>query len=684
MANPLLSETTLPAFDEITIVHFEPALDQVLADNRRLIEAVLAQGADSWQGLFYPLEQANDCLNRVWSVISHYNNVLNSDVLRDIYKRLLSKLTQYQIEIGQNERLYQAYARLADSPEYVSAAAPQKKALANMLRDFKLSGVALNDQDKQQYAELSQTLSALSNQFSENVLDATQGWSKHIVDVDELRGVPASTLELLASFAKEHGLTEGYRLTLDAPIYLPLMMHCDNRELRREAYQAYATRASEQGPDAGKWDNTEVIQNIMLARQRLAKLLSFEHYAAYSLATKMADSVTEVNDFIELLAKKALGVAKQEFADLEAYAQQRDGLAELEIWDVAYYSEKLRQQRFDVSQEQLRPYFPVSVVLNGLFQIVGKLFEVQIERCPEVKTYHPDVSYYRLSRPDEQGVPQEFAGFYLDLYARKNKRGGAWMSDCRVRRRRTDGTIQQPVAFLTCNFTPPVDGKDSLLTHDEVTTLFHEFGHGLHHLLTRIDVSEVSGISGVPWDVVELPSQFLENWCWQEEAIGLISAHHETGAPLPSALLVKMLAAKHFQSAMQIVRQLEFALFDLVLHRDFKLTGETDVLALLAQVRQQVSVKIPPDYTRFSHAFSHIFAGGYAAGYYSYKWAEVLAADAFSRFQEEGIFNTNVGREFRQKILEVGGSVDALAMFVAFRGRKPSVDPLLIQSGITP
>jgi len=675
--NPLLSETALPLFEKIKIEHFEPAIDQVLSDNRQLINRLLETSSDTWESLVYPLESVNDRLNNVWSVISHYNAVLNSDALRDIYKRIISKLTEYQTEVGQNEALFQAYKRLSESAEYETLNGPQKKVIDNSLRDFKLSGIGLNVEDKQQYSELKQTLSSLSNSFSENVLDATQGWTKYIESSDQLAGLPDSALQLLASLAKEQGHESGYLLTLDIPSYLPVMTYCENAELREEIYQAYLTRASDQGPNAGKWDNSENIQKIMSTRQSLAKLLSFDNYAQRSLATKMAGSVDEVMAFLEQLADKALPIAKNEFSELEVYARDTFGQASLESWDVAFYSEKLRQERFDVSQEELKPYFPVPVVLKGMFDVATRLFDIEVKERPDIETCHADSHYYSIYVDG-----QEVSGFYLDLYARKNKRGGAWMADCRVRRRLADGSLQLPVANLVCNFTPPVEGNDSLLTHNEVTTLFHEFGHGLHHMLTQVEAADVSGIAGVPWDVVELPSQFLENWCWQEESIPLISRHFETGESLPKTLLDKMLAAKYFQGGMAMMRQLEFSMFDFQLHRDFSETDQTDVLALISTIRKKVSVKLPPDYTRFSHAFSHIFSGGYAAGYYSYKWAEVLAADAFSRFEEEGIFNKETGKSYKEEILEVGGSKDAMDMFVAFRGRKPSVDPLLKQAGI--
>lgn len=677
MSNPLLSVSALPAFTEIELAHFEPAINQILERNKALTKELLNKGDFSWQGLFYPMEQAEDELASAWSVISHYNGVLNSEELREIYKRLIAKLTEYSTERGQNKELYEAFLALSKSDEYNSFDTAQKKAIENTLRDFRLAGVALSDEDKTQYTQLKKELSALTTQFSENVLDATQGWTKLIEDPADLIGVPESAKDLLASFAKEHGHDSGYLITLDFPSYLPIMTYCENRKLREEVYTAFITRASDQGPNAGKWDNSEVIEQVLTKRKQLAKLLSFENYAIRSLATKMADNVDEVVGFLDELAEKSYPVATQEFADLQSFAQDQYGVAELDVWDVAFYSEKQRQHLFDISQEEVRPYFPAPVVIQGMFDIVNKLYGIEVKENPSVPSYHADAKYYEIAQAGEV-----IAGFYLDPYARKDKKGGAWMADCRVRRRLPDASLQMPVAFLTCNFTPPVDGKPSLLTHNEVTTLFHEFGHGLHHMLTKVEVSDVSGISGVPWDVVELPSQFLENWCWHEEALNMISAHFETNEPLPSALLNKMLDAKNFQAGMMMVRQLEFALFDFILHRDFE-PNDTDVLGILEQVRDRVSVKKPPAFSRFSHSFSHIFAGGYAAGYYSYKWAEVLAADAFSRFEEEGIFNVETGASFRKEILEVGGAKDAMDMFVAFRGRKPSVEPLLAQAGIS-
>jgi oligopeptidase A len=675
--NPLLTDAIRPDFNAISIADFEPAVEQVLAENRQLIAQLIADGADTWDSLAFKLEEADDRLNKVWSIVTHYNSVLNSDELRDIYKRLIGLLTEYNTEIGQNVELYNAYQRLADRNDFESLSQAQTQSIKHILRSFKLSGVALPEAAKAEYSELKKKLSSLSNLFSENVLDATQAWNLHVQDKSALPGLPESTMQLLASLAKENGYESGYLLTLDAPCYLPVMTYCDDAGIRETIYQAFMTRASDQGPHAGKWDNTQTIQEILVARQALAKLLSFENFAEKSLATKMAGSVDEVVEFLEQLADKAVTVAKREFEELKTFAHSVSGKDEFNIWDSAYYAEKLKQQRFDISQEELRPYFPVPVVLDGLFEIVKRLFSIEVKLRADVSTFHQDAQYFSIYSDG-----REIAGFYLDLYARKNKRGGAWMADCRSRRKHANGLIQMPIAFLVCNFTPPVGDQPSLLTHNEVTTLFHEFGHGLHHMLTTVDVLGVSGIAGVPWDVVELPSQFLENWCWQEEALPLMSRHYQTGEPLPKAMLDKMLAAKYFQSGMMMMRQIEFALFDFLLHRDFSEQENNDVLALMEYVRDKVAVIKPPSYTRFSHAFSHIFAGGYAAGYYSYKWAEVLAADAFSRFEEEGIFNPQTGLEYKERILQQGGSLEAIDMFVSFRGRKPSVDPLLKQAGI--
>ncbi len=541
----------------------------------------------------------------------------------------------------------------------------------------------LPEDKKKRYAELSRELAELSNKFSDNVLDATQHWYKHITDVDELSGLPETAIEGARQAARQKEL-DGYVITLDfPPSFYPVMTYGDNRSLRREVYEAFVTRASDQGPDAAKWDNTPpVMAEILKRRHALAQLLGFDNYAERSLATKMARSVDEVMEFLnQLAAKSKPPQAEKEFAELKAFVKDEYGVEDLQAWDVGYYSEKLRQKRYDISPETLRPpWFPVDKVVPGLFRVAEKLFDVQIEAHPEVEIWHADAQAYCISR---HGEP--IAWFYLDLYARQGKRGGAWMADCRVRWRDLRSRLQLPVAFLTCNFTPPVDGKPALLTHDEVTTLFHEFGHGLHHMLTQVEVMDVSGINGVAWDAVELPSQFLENWCWNPESLALIASHHETGEPLPEDLLQKLLAAKNFQSGMAMVRQLEFSLFDFRLHAEFSEQAPTNPLDMHRTVREEIAVVQAPEFNRFPNAFSHIFAGGgYAAGYYSYKWAEVLAADAFSLFEENGIFDPETGKAFLHNILEKGGSQEPMELFKAFRGgREPEVDALLKQTGIT-
>ena len=677
MNNPLLTDELLPRFDHVRIEHMEPAIDQILSENRMKIQTLATQEEPEWHTLALPMQALDDHLNNAWSVISHLNGVNNSDELRKVYKSCLDKITEYSTELSQNEHLCEAYKKLAARDDFKDLSQAQQKAVENTLRDFRLGGVDLPPEDKVRYAELKMELADLSNRFSDNVLDATQHWSKHITDAGELAGLPETALAGARQAAKQRDL-EGYLITLDFPSFYPVMTYCDNRDLRREVYEAYVTRASDMGPDAGTWDNTPVMAEILKRRHTLAKLLGFNNYAERSLVTKMARSVDEVMDFLNQLAEKSKPVAEKDIADLKDFAKKEYGVEELEAWDVGYYSEKLRHQRYDISPEDLRPYFPVDRVISGLFRVTERLFGVQIEAQPDIETWHADATAYRITRDGEP-----VAYFYFDPFARQGKRGGAWMADCRVRWRNLRGHVQLPVAFMTCNFTPPVDGKPSLLTHDEVTTLFHEFGHGLHHMLTRVDVADVSGINGVAWDAVELPSQFLENWCWHPESLALIAGHHETGDPLPQDMLDKMLAAKNFQSGMQMVRQLEFSLFDFRLHAEFTGEAPTNPLDVHRQVRDEIAVIRTPDFNRFPNSFSHIFAGGYAAGYYSYKWAEVLAADAFSLFEENGIFDQETGRAFLENILEKGGSREPMELFKAFRGREPKVDALLRQNGIT-
>jgi len=674
MRNPLLEPALLPPFSEITPELITPAIDELLKQGRDQVAALASDTQKAtWDEVVAPLDTANDALSQAWSPVSHMNSVVNSDGLRDAYNENLAKLSEYWTELGQNKGLFNAFQRVAEQSQGLDAA--QKKALEHNLRDFRLSGIDLPEQDQQRFAEIQKRLSELTTKFSENVLDATQGWEKHITDAAELAGMPEMSLAAAKQAAEAKGL-EGYLITLEFPSYFPVITHCDNRELRREVYEAYATRASDQGPTAGQWDNTDVMTEILALRKEKAALLGFDSYAHYSLATKMAETPEQVLQFLYDLADKSVAVARQEFSELSEYAQQTFGAESVEAWDVSYYSEKLKQARYAISQEMLRPYFPFPKVLSGMFDIAARLFDISIEEVTEFDRWHEDARLFAVSRDGSV-----IARFYLDPYARANKRGGAWMDVCRTRRRLDDGSLQLPTAYLVCNFNGPVGDDPALLTHNEVTTLFHEFGHGLHHMLTRMEYADVSGINGVAWDAVELPSQFMENWCWEPEALAIISGHYQTGETLPQALLDKMLAAKNFQSALFMVRQLEFSIFDFKLHHEYEI-GKTDIQALLDGVRSQVAAITPPSFNRFQHSFSHIFAGGYAAGYYSYKWAEVLSADAFSLFEEQGIFDKATGHQFKETILEQGGSKEPMALFVEFRGREPQVDALLRHSGI--
>lgn len=675
MSNPLLTDQTLPPFSEIQPEHIEPAITAVIAQNKASIDALLEENTlYTWDNLLAPIEEMEDALAKAWSPASHLNSVRNNDVLRDAYNACLPLLSEYGTWMGQHKKLHEAYQQIHSSDTFSQLSAGQRKAIENALRDFRLAGVALPESQQARYAALRQELSETGSKFGENVLDATNAWRKEVTK-EALSGLPVTALAGAKQAAEAEGLDD-YLITLDFPSYSPVMMYCDNRALREEVYVANCTRASDQGPHAGKWDNAELITKTLAARQELAATLGFANYAELSLATKMAETPAQVIGFLEDLAAQSHAQAQQEWQELVSFARTQNGPETLEAWDVSYYSEKLREQRYAVSQEDIRPYLPVDRALLGLFEVVNRLYGVTIIEEFGFDTYHEDVRLFSVSADGEV-----IAQFYFDLYARSHKRGGAWMDDCRIRRSGRNG-LQLPVAYLVCNFTPPVGDEPSLLTHNELTTLFHEFGHGLHHMLTRQTVAAISGINGVAWDAVELPSQFLENWCWEPEALAFISGHYQSGEPLPKPLLDKLLAARNFQSAMAMVRQLEFALFDFRLHQESNQTGFVGVQALLDEVRAQVSVIPTPAFNRFQNAFSHIFAGGYAAGYYSYKWAEVLSADAFSRFEEEGIFNTDTGAAFCKEVLEVGGSRDPMETFVAFRGREPSTDALLRHSGI--
>ena len=680
MSNPLLEIHELPPFSAIQPEHVEPAISQLIDANRKHLQALLSDlQQPSWDNLVAPLEAQGDLLDQAWSPVSHLNAVCNNDALRTAYNNSLALLTEYGTEVSQNTELYNAYQQLADSEDYGRLTQAQKQAVDNALRDFRLGGVALDGEQKKRFGAIQKRLSELSTQFSNNVLDATQAWFKHFTDAEALAGLPESALAQAAQAAAQKQLS-GYVVTLDFPSYLAVMMYADNRQLREEMYTAYVTRASADGKkadgsSAAQWDNSALITETLALRHELAQLLGFANYAERSLASKMAESTQQVLDFLNELAQKSRPLAERDIQELRDFAATQ-GCTDLQPWDMTYYSEKLRVEKYAISQEELRPYFPAERVITGMFDVVKRLYDIDIVQVAVFDSWHPDVRFYHIFKNGEK-----IASFYLDLFAREHKRGGAWMADCRVRRKTDTGT-QLPVAFLTCNFTPPVGDTPSLLTHDEVTTLFHEFGHGLHHMLTQIDVAAVSGINGVAWDAVELPSQFLENWCWEPEAIPLISAHYQTAEPLPQALLDKMLAAKNFQSGMQMVRQLEFSLFDFRLHAEYDPANPQDPQAVLDQVRRDVAVVQAPAFNRFQNSFSHIFAGGYAAGYYSYKWAEVLSADAFSRFEEEGIFNAQTGESFLHEILQQGGSKAPMELFINFRGREPSIEALLRHSGL--
>lgn len=674
MKNPLLEKNTLPPFSAIRPEHVVPAVSSLIERNKRRIEELLAApGPHSWDSLLQPIEDMEDELAQCWSPVGHLNGVLNSEALREAYNACLPLLSEYTTWMGQHTALYEAYRDLAQRSDFDDLPQDRRQAVNNALRDFRLAGVALPTAQKQRYAELQQRLSELGSRFSDNLLDATNAWTKQVT-AEQLAGLPATALASARQAAEQKGL-EGCLLTLEYPSVYPVLTYCDDRTLRQEVYTANVTRASELGPDAGRFDNTDLITEILGLRQELASLLGFANYAELSLATKMAESPAHVIEFLTQLAARSRPQAQQEWRELCEFAAAEHGLDDLKPWDVAYYSEQLRQRTYQVSQEEIRPYLPVDRVLSGLFEVVQRLYGLQVEELNDFDSYHPDARLFEIRQDGET-----LARFYLDLYARGHKQGGAWMDSCRVRRL-SGGELQIPVAYLVCNFTAPVGDQPSLLTENEMTTLFHEFGHGLHHMLTQQQVAAISGINGVAWDAVELPSQFLENWCHQPEALSFISGHVTTGEPLPAALLEKMLAAKNFQSGMQMVRQLEFALFDFRLHQ---LWGEPEVTVqgLLDEVRGEVAVIPAIPENRFQNSFGHIFGGGYAAGYYSYKWAEVLSADAFARFEEEGIFNPHTGLEFRRHILEAGGSRDAMSLFVSFRGREPDIEPLLRHSGI--
>ena len=677
MSNPLLQPYDLPPFSAIRAEHVKPAIEQILADSRNQVQALLATPPAqwTWSNLIEPLDDMGEKLSRAWSPVSHLNAVMNSPELREAYESCLPLLSQYYTELGQNQALFEAYQQLANSAQFATLDKAQQTIIEHALRDFRLSGIALPPEQQKRYGELQMRLSELQSTFSNQVLDATQAWTKEISDAAQLDGLPDSALEQAKQAAEAREL-DGWLITLDFPSFYAVMTYATDRALREEVYTAFCTRASDQGPNAGKLDNGPIIDEILTLRQELAELLGFANYAELSLATKMADSTDQVLGFLRDLGQRSKSHAEEDLSALRAFAAEQ-GCSDLQPWDLGHYSEKLLQHRYAISQEVLRPYFPVNTVIKGMFGIVQNLYGIELREVEQFERWHADA---RLFEVTEHG--EVIGRFFLDLYARSHKRGGAWMDGCRDRRLLPSGELQRPIAYLVCNFTPPGSGgKPALLTHDEVTTLFHEFGHGLHHLLTRVDYASASGINGVAWDAVELPSQFMENWCWEPEGLALISGHFQTGEPLPQELLDKMLAAKNFQSGMGMLRQVELSLFDFELH--VRENPELSVQQVLDKVRDETSVLRAPAFNRFQNGFSHIFAGGYAAGYYSYKWAEVLSSDAFSRFEEEGVLNEKTGRAFRDNILARGGSEEPMALFVAFRGREPSIDPLLRHLGLS-
>jgi oligopeptidase A len=675
MQNPLLSDQSPPAFSAIRPEHVEPAIDQLISEGRALVKRLTADISNaSWDSMVQPIEEEDDRLARAWSPVSHLNAVMSSDELRAAYNACLPKLSEYSTEIGHNERLYQGYKRVLET-DVLDAA--QRKMLSNALRDMHLAGVDLPADKKARFKEINQELSRLSATFEENLLDATNAWHLQLTDRDALAGLPDSAIKLAKQLAEERGL-DGWVLTLDLPSYLPAMKHANSRDLRLKLYEAYTTRASDKGPYAGRWDNSQVIEDLLRLRHEQALLLGLSNFAEVSLASKMARNTDEVLDFLMDLARRCEPQARREIAQLQAFARDNGGPDRLEAWDIAYWSERLRETSYAISDEELKPYFALDRVLLGLFEVAKRLFGVYISSTnQDTKAWHPEVRRYEVKTESGALIAQ----FYLDPFARQKKRGGAWMDVC-SNRLISERRQQIPIAHLVCNFTPPVGDTPSLLTHAEVETLFHEFGHGLHHMLTQIDYPAVAGINGVPWDAVELPSQFLENWCWEREALDQFAVHWETEETLPESLYQRLRAARHFQSALQTMRQLEFALLDFRLHLEYDPKQGSRLAKLQSEIRAQLSPIQPPAFNRFAHGFSHIFAGGYAAGYYSYKWAELLAADAFSLFEEQGIFDAASGQAFRTQILEQGGSADLMDLYIAFRGREPNIDALLRHSGI--
>jgi oligopeptidase A len=674
IANPLLDFSGLPRFAAITSTHIKPAIDTLIAEANAAIETLSASSdAPTWNNFITPLDNGNERLSRAWGVVGHLNGVLNSPELREAYNDMLPTITQYWTELAQNETLYKKYKAIRAGEEYTALNPAQKQALENELRDFRLGGAELSVEKKSRYQAVQEELSSLMSAFNDNVLDATNTFACFVDNESDLAGLPEDVKTVARDLAIAEG-KPGWKLTLHAPCYVPVMQYAASQSLRARLYRAYVTRGSELGQKP-EWDNTATIKRLLQLRAETATLLSYKNYSEVSLATKMAETPADVIGFLDDMAIKAKSFAEKDWRELLAFAKAELHMFEVNAWDVAYVSEKLREKRYSFSDQEVKQYFQEPKVLGGLFHVIETLYGVKISAA-SAEMWHADARFYDVRNANGGIVGQ----FYLDLYARDAKRGGAWMDDA-INRRLKNGAVQHPVAFLTCNFAAPVGGKPALFTHDDVITLFHEFGHGLHQLLTDVDELSVSGISGVEWDAVELPSQFMENFCWEWDVLKHMTAHVDSGDPLPRALFDKMIAAKNFQAGMGFVRQLEFSLIDMRLHTEFD-ADKDSLLELVDDVRRAVAVVQYPDFNRTAHAFGHIFGGGYAAGYYSYKWAEVLSADAYAAFEESGVLNPETGAKFRREVLARGGSRPAMESFIAFRGRKPDMEPLLRHNGL--
>jgi oligopeptidase A len=673
--NPLMMFQGLVAFDRIRPEHVTPAIDALLREAKETVAGLERSKAEvSWDSFVEPLDSATERLTRAWKSIEHLNAVADSPELRAAYNANLPRVTEFWTNLAQSEALFAKFKALGASKHFNQLSKGRRRTIENALRDFRLGGAELNKQDQARFAEIQEQLAGLGQRFLENLLDATNAYALYVDDVEELSGMPQDAIAAARQRA-EHAGRKSYKLTLEMPCYLAVMQFAERRDLRRTLYENYAKRASEFG-DASR-DNTSIIVDTLRLRGEQAHLLGLSNYAELSLVAKMADSPAEVVSFLHDLAARAKPYAERDVKELRAFAQSEFGIEALESWDVTFVSERLREKRYAFSEQEVKQYFPEPKVLAGLFQVIETLFSVHIR--PDVApTWHKDVRFYRVESHNGELLAQ----FYLDLYARPSKRSGAWMDDARSRRR-IGRALQTPIAFLNCNFSEPINGRAALFSHDEVTTLFHEFGHGLHHMLTQVEEMPVSGIHGVEWDAVELPSQFLENFCWEWNVLKHLTGHVETGTALPRILFDKMVAAKNFQVGIQTLRQVEYGLFDMMAHTEFKADGRESVQDLLEQVRDTVAVLRPPRYHRFANQFSHVFAGGYAAGYYSYKWAEVLSADAYAKFEEDGVLNPVTGALFRDEILGVGGSRPALESFTSFRGRPPSIDALLRHNGMS-